>query len=232
MRFDRITMNYGKRRTIFADFSLELTEGQITCVMGASGIGKTTLLRLALGLERPAYGAVHLRADACIGCVFQEPRLLPGKTVLENVRWVLERSDRPGKGTDGKALDLLKEAGLAHAVSDYPDQLSGGMKQRVSLVRAFVSDPTLLIMDEPFQSLDAAAKKDMQTLLLRLWHKKKPMVLLVTHDLEEALALGSRIVVLGGSPAEIVEDIKAAGSAGGPQFSPPDKLKLEQMSGA
>lgn len=225
-------MNYAKRRTIFADFSLELTEGKITCVMGASGIGKTTLLRLASGLERPASGAVHLRDDARIGYVFQEPRLLPEKTVLENVKWVLERSDRPAKGPDGKVLDLLKEAGLAHAVSDYPGQLSGGMRQRVSLVRAFVSDPTLLILDEPFQSLDAAARKDMHAVLLRLWRKEKPTVLLVTHDLEEALALGSRIVVLGGSPAEIVVDVKAAGCAGGPQFSAPDKHKLEQASGA
>lgn len=228
MRFEQVTKNYGKR-TIFADFSLELKEGQITCIMGSSGIGKTTLLRLAAGLEQPDSGTINRRSDTRIGYVFQEPRLLPWKTVIENVRWVLD--DRRSETINEDILVWLKEAGIAHALTSYPDELSGGMKQRVSLIRAFITTPGLLLMDEPFQSLDAATRQDMQKLLLRLWYKKKPTVLLVTHDLDEALALGSRIVVLKGSPVMNIFHASTVDGSGMSRFSAMDIVRLKKLVG-
>ncbi|GFZ91063.1 mannosyltransferase [Paenibacillus marchantiophytorum] len=203
MQFKQVTVKYGNHRTIFEDFSLDLTAGQITCIMGASGIGKTTLLRMAAGLEQPSGGMIH-RMETSIGIVFQEPRLLPFQTVLENVQWVFDREGNTE--TNRYALSLLEKAGLTHVLHDYPHQLSGGMKQRVAIVRAFVSSPQLLIMDEPFQGLDAWTKREMQKLLLLLWNKEKPTVLLATHDQEEAFALGNRVIVLGGTPAAIIDD--------------------------
>ncbi|ANY67916.1 hypothetical protein BBD42_16630 [Paenibacillus sp. BIHB 4019] len=221
MQFDNIKLTFGGK-TVFQDFSLPLGEGKITCLMGASGIGKTSLLRCAAGLEKPEQGQVIRDSSSIsnssinkhrISCVFQEPRLLPGKTVLENVLWVLApNSAKPAKNscTRDKVMELLREAGLAAAIHHYPHQLSGGMRQRVSLVRAFAASPDLLLMDEPFQSLDPAARLNMQQLLLKLWEKDKPTVLLVTHDCDEALRLGSRIVLLAGSPASIALDIHEA----------------------
>lgn len=229
MRFEQATVHYGKRM-IFSDFSLELEEGRITCIMGASGIGKTTLLRLAAGLQQPHSGTIERKAEARIGYVFQEPRLLSSKTVLGNVRWVLDDLGTAAKNAD--ALTWLDEAGLAHVLTSYPDQLSGGMKQRVSVVRAFLSNPGLLLMDEPFQSLDAATRRDMQKLLLNLWHKEKPTVLLVTHDLDEALALGSHIVVLGGNPVKSIFRITAMNEAGVSRFSVTDVNRLKQIVNA
>ncbi|MCP1359310.1 ABC transporter ATP-binding protein [Aneurinibacillus migulanus] len=228
MRFNHITVKYENHRKVFEDFSLDLAEGQITCVMGASGIGKTTLLRMAAGLEQPMSGSVQRKEEERTSFVFQEPRLLPAKTVLENVQWVLERQG--DEETNRKVLALLEEAGLIHAINDYPDQPSGGMKQRVSVVRAFVPNPQFLIMDEPFQSLDAATRREMQKLLLLLWHKQKSTVLLVTHDPEEALALGSRIVVLGGSPATIILDISGTDNEDGMTFSETDRVRLKQLT--
>lgn len=228
MRFEQVTKHYGNR-TIMSELSLELHEGQITCIMGSSGIGKTTLLRMAAGLELPDAGIIRSRSDMRIGYVFQEPRLLPWKTVLDNVRWVLD--DRKRAIRDEDIAVWLTEAGMAHALTSYPDQLSGGMKQRVSLIRAFVANPGLLLMDEPFQSLDAGTRQDMQKLLLRLWHKNKPTVLLVTHDLDEALALGSRIVVLTGAGSLAMDIFHAAADVGADtmRFTADDIVKLHKL---
>ncbi|WP_341279099.1 ABC transporter ATP-binding protein [Paenibacillus sp. FSL H8-0537] len=236
MQFDNIKLSFGGK-TIFHDFFLQLGEGKITCLMGASGIGKTSLLRCAAGLEKPEQGRVTRNSNCnCtststststnfsnniskgnsssikhrISCVFQEPRLLPGKTVLDNVLWVLgQSSSKSAKNSIARdrVIELLREAGLASAIHHFPHQLSGGMRQRVSLVRAFAASPEWLLMDEPFQSLDPATRLNMHQLLLNLWEKDKPTVLLVTHDCDEALRLGSRIVLLAGSPASIALDI-------------------------
>ncbi|MEI7024922.1 ABC transporter ATP-binding protein [Paenibacillus sp. y28] len=227
MRFEHISIAYGSRQ-IFKEFSFALDPGQITCVMGASGIGKTTMLRMAAGLERPSSGIIRRPGAARTGMVFQEPRLLPGKTVLDNILWVLDQPKR--REAQQQARALLDAAGLAQAAGDYPQQLSGGMRQRAAVVRAFAAEPDLLVMDEPFQSLDMASRQEMYALLLRLHHSGRPTVLLVTHDLEEALTLGTRIVVLGGSPVEVVLDVAAAREEGGPYFSEADRLRLAQMT--
>jgi ABC-type nitrate/sulfonate/bicarbonate transport system ATPase subunit len=227
MRFEQVTKHYGNR-TIMSELSLELNEGQITCIMGSSGIGKTTLLRMAAGLELPDSGIIERRSDMRIGYVFQEPRLLPRKTVLDNVRWVLDDQKHV---TNNEIAIWLTEAGMAHALTSYPDHLSGGMKQRVSLIRAFVTNPGLLLMDEPFQSLDAGTRQDMQKLLLRLWHKNKPTILLVTHDLDEALALGTRIVVLTGAGSLAMDIFHAAADVGADtmRFTADDIVKLHKL---
>ncbi|SFF16890.1 NitT/TauT family transport system ATP-binding protein [Paenibacillus algorifonticola] len=275
MQFDNIKLTFGGK-TVFRHFSLQLGEGKITCLMGASGIGKTTLLRCAAGLEKPEQGRIIRNSISIskssinkhrISYVFQEPRLLPGKTVLENVRWVLGRNTPimednedatgPSKSKSAKnnctrdmVIELLREAGLASAIHHYPHQLSGGMRQRVSLVRAFAASPDLLLMDEPFQSLDPAARLNMHQLLLKLWEKDKPTVLLVTHDCDEALRLGSRIVLLAGSPASIAMDIheaqhlikvsdeyntsimRPAETSLGSAFNEADQKRLKQLIGA
>lgn len=204
----------------------------MTCLMGSSGIGKTTLLRMAAGLVKPTAGTIYRENPERMGYVFQEPRLLPAKTVLDNVRWVLNGEKDEEKNR--MALELLMEADLSTALHDYPDQLSGGMKQRVAVVRAFVTTPGLLFMDEPFQSLDAATRQDMHRLFLRLWEREKPTVIVVTHDLEEALTLGTRIVVLDGKPAIIKADVSAATTDkhGRTGFSEPIKARLRQIISA
>lgn len=180
-------------------------------------------------MHHPQAGCIIRDGRARIGYAFQEPRLLPGKTVAENVRWVLGGRER--ESGDGRINGYLEAAGLGHVLSHYPDQLSGGMRQRVSLVRAFAVNPGLLLMDEPFQGLDAATRRDMQQILLRLWRRTKPTVLLVTHDPDEAMALGSHILVLGGDPVTCVYRAAAVNEAGAARFSLRDAKAIQQITG-
>ncbi|GEB34791.1 MULTISPECIES: ABC transporter ATP-binding protein [Brevibacillus] len=229
MRFTGISLKYGAGRLLFDNFSLEAAKGQVTCLMGTSGIGKTTLLKMAAGLIRPAQGVISRDEGERLGYVFQEPRLLPEKTVLENVLWVLEQRQEQEQE---RVLAMLDAADLSAVLHAYPDQLSGGMRQRVSVVRAFAARPGLLFMDEPFQSLDAATRAGMHQLFRKLWESEQPTVLLVTHDLDEALALGTRIVVLGCRPMNILADVTAASveQHGGTYFSQADQRRLWQLT--
>ncbi|MGM7636944.1 ABC transporter ATP-binding protein [Bacillus sp. Hm123] len=202
MKLEQLTIIRGKR-TIFENFTLDLERGSITCMMGPSGIGKTTLLRVLAGLEKPQRGKVSHLEQIKVGCVFQEPRLLPTRTALENVMWVGENLLQE----EQQARRLLETAGLADWVHAYPSQLSGGMRQRVSLVRAFFARSEFLLLDEPFQGLDMATKTDMQRLLWQLWSEFRPTILLVTHEIEEAVQLGSRIIMLEGNPAKVQTDV-------------------------
>ena len=176
---------------VLTGVDLSLRSGEFVALLGTSGSGKTTLLRILAGLDADAEGDVSVPERRAI--VFQEHRLLPWQRVAANVALGLERS----RGRD-HALEMLAEVGLADRADAWPRQLSGGQSQRVALARALVRDPALLLLDEPFGSLDALTRMRMHALVLRLWARHNPAVLLVTHDVDEALVLADRVLVLTG----------------------------------
>ena len=199
----------GEERPAIADISLQLAGGSFTSVLGPSGCGKSTLLRVIAGLLEPDQGTVRIgdadvatmRRRGAIGFVPQSPALLPWASALDNVL-ALDRF-RPGAARCDKstALHWLERVGLdANATSLLPHQLSGGMQQRVSLARAFALEPTVLLMDEPFASLDELTRATVRETLATLWSSIGATVVFVTHSIEEAVLLGDRVVVLGGTP--------------------------------
>jgi ABC-type nitrate/sulfonate/bicarbonate transport system ATPase subunit len=190
-----------------AGLSLQVAAGEFVALVGPSGCGKTTFLNIVAGLDRDFAGEIRLapRADgqpARVGYVFQEPRLLPWRTVYENIALVLALQ-RAG----AVVRDLLQAVGLAKAQDLYPPQLSLGMSRRVSIARAFAIEPDLLLMDEPFVSLDHDTVEQLRDLLLKLWHARPTTVLFVTHDIREALVLADRLVLLSGAPGHVVADV-------------------------
>jgi ABC-type nitrate/sulfonate/bicarbonate transport system ATPase subunit len=179
--------------------------GQFTCIVGPSGCGKTTLLSIIAGLDRAYDGDIGRdgRTGGRLGMVFQTPRLMPWLSVRDNVRLALEP---PPRG-EGRAEELLREMQLGSHLDAFPKQLSGGQQRRVALARAFVTDPDLLLLDEPFQSLDAPTAQLLRELLLALWARRRPTILFVTHDLREALSLGDRVLFLSRGPGRVVLDL-------------------------
>ncbi len=194
----------GREAPAIADLTFGVRAGEFLCIVGPSGCGKTTLLSIIAGLDRDYDGTVACAGpQPRIGFVFQTPRLLPWLTVRENVRLAL---DPPPKRA-GQAESLLADMQLAGHLDSYPSHLSGGQQRRVALARAFVGDPNLLLLDEPFQSLDAPTAQQLRDLLLALWSRRRPTVLFVTHDLREALSLGDRVLFLSAGPARMVLDL-------------------------
>ena len=190
-----------------AGLSLRIEPGEIVALVGPSGCGKTTFLNIVAGLDRDFDGEVQRArrpggAAARIGYVFQEPRLLPWRTVGENIELVL-----PPHRTEPLVTDMLKAVGLAEARELYPAQLSVGMRRRVAIARAFAIEPDLLLMDEPFVSLDHDAVEQLRELLLKLWQARPTTVLFVTHDLREALVLADRLVLLSAPPGHVVAHV-------------------------
>lgn len=188
--------------------------GEFVAVVGPSGSGKTTLLNLVAGLDLDMDGTISFGISATsqdtpkTGFMFQEPRLMPWLTVRQNLELVL----RPYAAGSGAALDdarlesLLGSVGLGGCASMFPDQLSGGMKRRVALLRAFIIEPDLLLMDEPFESLDRPTANHLRDLLQDLWQRTRPTVLFVTHNLSEALALADRVLFLSARPSRLILD--------------------------
>src|SRR6516225_8412360 len=196
-------------RTALRDLRACVAPSEFCVITGPSGCGKTTLLNIIAGLDRDFAGALSFAPSEGgaprIGYVFQSPRLLPWRTVRENVALVLARN------ADRTELEgLLADVGLADVVDAYPAQLSGGMTRRVALARAFAIAPDLLLMDEPFLSLDAAAADRLRSLMLRLLTTRPATVLFVTHDLAEAVALADRILVLSPAPGRVVAEMPIA----------------------
>jgi sulfonate transport system ATP-binding protein len=191
--------------------SIEVAAGEIVAVVGGSGCGKSTLLRLVCGLDRPSAGRVLLDGAVVtgphekIGIVFQEPRLLPWLTVAGNVEFGL--ADRPRGERTGRAAAQLARVGLADKASAWPRQLSGGQAQRAAIARALVTRPEVLLLDEPFSALDAFTRIDLQDHLLNLWMDLEPTLLLVTHDVDEAIVLADRVVVMKPRPGRVHEEI-------------------------
>jgi sulfonate transport system ATP-binding protein len=191
--------------------SLDVALGEIVVVVGGSGCGKSTLLRLASGLDRPTQGRILLDGIEItaphekIGIVFQEPRLLPWLTVADNVAFGL--ADRPRAERDARVAAQLERVGLAEKARVWPRELSGGQAQRVALARALVTRPEVLLLDEPFSALDAFTRVDLQDHLLDLWADGKPTLLVVTHDVDEAIVLGNRVIVMRPRPGRIADEI-------------------------
>ncbi len=185
-----------------------MPKGQFTCIVGPSGTGKTTLLNIMSGLDADFQGAVIIhgnppRLAPPLGYMFQSPRLMPWLTVLENVNMVASGYAR-GKNLPKKLLEQME---LGEFLDAYPNRLSGGMQRRVALARAFVNQPPLLLLDEPFISLDTPVAYRLRNLLLDLWREHEATVVFVTHDLREAVQLGERILFMSPSPGRIVLDL-------------------------
>ncbi|MGA8459629.1 MAG: ABC transporter ATP-binding protein [Streptosporangiaceae bacterium] len=189
-RASGLTRAFGERR-ILDDLDLEIAPGEFVALIGRSGSGKSTLLRALAGLDRDLAG--ELTVNGTVAVAFQEPRLLPWKRVWANVCLGL-RADDPRSVADA----ALAEVDLTERAGAWPLTLSGGEAQRASLARALVREPTLLLLDEPFSALDALTRIAMHRLVLRLWAHHGPAVLLVTHDVDEAIALADRVLVLSG----------------------------------
>ncbi|MGH8288342.1 MAG: ABC transporter ATP-binding protein [Steroidobacteraceae bacterium] len=196
-----------KSHLALAGLSLQIAAGEFVALVGPSGCGKTTFLNIVAGLDRDFAGEIKLAPGAegrpvRVGYVFQEPRLLPWRTVYENIALVL-----PAEGADAIVDPLLQAVGLAEARDLYPPQLSVGMSRRVAIARAFAIEPDLLLMDEPFVSLDHDTVEQLRDLLLKLWHARPTTVLFVTHDMREALVLADRLVLLSATPGHVVADL-------------------------
>ena len=193
--------------------SLEVALGEIVVVVGGSGCGKSTMLRAVSGLDRPTQGTVTLDGASItaphekIGIIFQEPRLLPWLSVKDNVGFGLE--DRRKAERDARVAQALERVGLTEKAKMWPRELSGGQAQRVAIARALVPRPEVLLLDEPFSALDAFTRVDLQDHLLDLWADFKPTLLVVTHDVEEAVVLADRVLVMRPRPGRLYEEISA-----------------------
>jgi len=192
--------------------SLSLRPHEFVCLVGPSGCGKSTLLRIIAGLIDPSQGTVQFsdhaaRPRGVAAMVFQEHGLFPWLSVLDNVAFGLEVQGVPPHARREQAMAFVRRAGLAAFAADYPHELSVGMRQRVGIARAFLSGAPVLLMDEPFGSLDAQTKWVLQEDLLHIWQSDRKLVLFVTHDIEEAVLLGDRVVVMTGRPGRIAEEI-------------------------
>ncbi|ADL08351.1 ABC transporter ATP-binding protein [Thermosediminibacter oceani] len=187
--------------------NLSVKEGEFLCIVGPSGCGKTTLLRIFAGLERQTHGKVYLRVkntdNPLTAMVFQGDSIFPWMKVTENVEYGLRMRGIPARERKEIALKYLKLMGLEKFADYYPHQLSGGMKQRINVARAFASDPEILLMDEPFGALDEQNRLILQQELLRIWEGSGKTTVFITHSIDEALLLGDRIIVMTALPGKI-----------------------------
>lgn len=207
LAIEHVTKVFPDGRVALQEVTLRFPPGEITVVVGPSGCGKSTLLRLIAGLDRPSAGRIVREGHPIIGptpgigIVFQEPRLLPWLTVAENVRFGL--GERLPNDARCRVNAALEKVGLASVPSALPRALSGGMAQRVALARALVRDPGVLLLDEPFSALDAPNRARLQRHFLQVWELDRPTLIVVTHDLDEALLLADRVVLLTPHPGQV-----------------------------
>jgi NitT/TauT family transport system ATP-binding protein len=204
----------GSHVTAVHDVSLDVQQGDFVSVVGPSGCGKTTILNMVAGFIPHSGGEMLLNGKAISGpgpergVVFQSFALFPWKTVLDNVGFGPKMRGVPKAERDKIAHEYLALAGLSHAANRYPNELSGGMQQRVGVVRALANNPEVLLMDEPFASVDAQTRMTLQEELTRIWQARKPTVIFVTHDVAEAVFLANRVVVL--SKGRVLDQVEVA----------------------
>lgn len=204
--FEHVYKTLGQTR-VLKDFTLHAEKNEITCIIGPSGCGKTTILQLLAGLEHPDEGRITGIQGMRASYVFQEPRLLLWKTVAQNIAFVLQDIMPPARQQEliKKYLTMM---GLYEYRDSYPKALSGGMKQRLALCRAFAYPHDLLLMDEPFKSLDTPLRLGLVRQVARMWQEKPSTIIFVTHDIMDALLLGHRVIVLSARPAAVLDDVK------------------------
>ncbi|MFD4836868.1 ABC transporter ATP-binding protein [Achromobacter sp. NPDC058515] len=215
LTFDHVHKHFGDLPVVDG-FTSEIKTGELVALVGPSGCGKSTLLHLAAGLEHPTQGSVQADGRAIAGphpsrtLVFQEHALYPWLTLEDNVALALEFQNTPKKRAREAAREWLARVSLAGFEHYYPHQVSGGMRQRAALARAFIAQPQTMLMDEPFGALDALTRLSLQDVLRQLIAQEKPTVLLVTHDVDEALFLADRIVVFSPRPARVLREFNLA----------------------
>ncbi len=212
---DDISFSYPNGHSVFSAFSLNAQPGEFVAILGPSGCGKTTLLNLLSGFMQPQSGRITINQTAVrperseLGYVFQAPQLFPWLSALENVRFGLRMSARIDESQQrAQALQYLRLVGLENAAHRLPHQLSGGMQQRVSLARTLALEPSVLLMDEPFAALDAISRNSMNEETLRIWAELGQTVLFITHDIDEAVFLADRVVVLNIAPGGIHSELE------------------------
>lgn len=200
--------------TALHDIHFQVHRREFVCVLGPSGCGKSTLIRILAGLDFPTGGEVLLDGNAVSGpgpdrgMVFQGYTLFPWLTVKQNVMFGLKVCGKPSHLAESEAREWISLVGLSKFENSYPHQLSGGMKQRVAIARALANNPRILLMDEPFGALDAQTRAQMQAYLLQIWQQVDVTILFITHDLDEAVYLADRILVLKANPGEVSEFIE------------------------
>lgn len=200
-------------RAVLVEFDLRVEDGQFLCLLGPSGCGKTTLLKILCGLLTPdrgritLHGSARIRPGVDVCLVFQHYGLFPWLSVLDNVAFGLKLRGVPTADRQRRAQEFIALVGLAGFEGHYPHQISGGMQQRAGLARALVNAPEILLMDEPFAAVDALTRERLQEQLLEIWDRDRKTVVFVTHSMDEAIYLADRVVVMGGPPGAVVDDV-------------------------
>ena len=231
---EAVEVDYGARGRALGPFDLSLADGETVALVGPSGCGKSTALRLLAGLEAPTRGRVSrsaVRGETSV--VFQAPTLAPWRSAEANVALPLELSGTPRTAARDRAREALQRVGLGDAWLARPAQLSGGMAMRASLARALVTDPRLLLLDEPFASLDEITRRALADDVLAIWARHHPAIVFVTHNVEEAVYMASRVIVVTAGPGRVAGQVRTLGGmprAAGYRLSPEFRAHVEDVS--